>query len=130
MAFVLEAFRVSLLSSIHTGTLPMSAVSFSPISTTDFVAQHNAQYAKLLARRGYSTVYFAQNNSRACEIMLAKWGFFFSENFDMKMYIAHDLMLGAGVVTKRVRNSKCAMLHAHVTVACKTPSQTQPTFFY
>ena len=29
------------------------------------VAQHNAQYAKLLARRGYSTVYYAQNNSRA-----------------------------------------------------------------
>ena len=35
------------------------------------VAQHNAQYAKLLLRRGNSTVYFAQNNIRPCEIMLA-----------------------------------------------------------
>ena len=29
------------------------------------VAQHNTQYAKLLARRGYSTLYYAQNNSPA-----------------------------------------------------------------
>ena len=36
------------------------------------VAQHNAQYAKLLPRRGYSTVYYAQKNCRACEIMLAR----------------------------------------------------------
>ena len=31
------------------------------------VAQHNAQYAKLLVRQGYSTVYYAQSNSRAFE---------------------------------------------------------------
>ena len=35
------------------------------------VTQHNAQYARLLSRWGYSTVYNAQNNSRAYEIMLA-----------------------------------------------------------
>ena len=35
------------------------------------VTQHNAQYAKLLPRRGYSTVYYAQNNSGTYEIMLA-----------------------------------------------------------
>ena len=29
------------------------------------VTQHNVKYAKMLARRGYSTVYYAQNNSRA-----------------------------------------------------------------
>ena len=33
------------------------------------VAQHNAQYAKLLLRRGYSTIYYAQNNSHAFEII-------------------------------------------------------------
>ena len=35
------------------------------------VAQHNAQYTKLLVRQGYSTVYYAQNNSCAYKIMLA-----------------------------------------------------------
>ena len=35
------------------------------------MAQHNAQYLKLLPCRGYSTVYHAQNNSCAYEIMLA-----------------------------------------------------------
>ena len=35
------------------------------------VAQHNAQYAKLLVHRGYRTIYYAQKNSRAYEIILA-----------------------------------------------------------
>ena len=34
------------------------------------VAQHKVQYAKLLPHQGYSTVYYAENNSRACKIML------------------------------------------------------------
>ena len=36
------------------------------------MAQRDApQYTKLLLRRGYSTVYYARNNSCACEIILA-----------------------------------------------------------
>ena len=35
------------------------------------VVHHNAQYAKLLARQGFSTVYYAQNNPRASENLLA-----------------------------------------------------------
>ena len=34
-------------------------------------AQLNAQYAKSLVHRGYRTVYYAQKNSRAYEIILA-----------------------------------------------------------
>ena len=35
------------------------------------VAKHNTQYETLLVLRGYSTVYYAQNNSRVYRIMLA-----------------------------------------------------------
>ena len=40
------------------------------------VAQHNAQYTKLLARRGYSTVYYAQNNSRTFVKLCLQSSFF------------------------------------------------------
>ena len=33
------------------------------------VAQHNAQYLKLLVHQGYSTLYYAQNNSPTYEML-------------------------------------------------------------
>ena len=67
MAKRLLSLRVCVAKSIHSH------------DNATRMAQHNAQYAKLLARRGYSTVYYAQNNSRAfvnyaCEVrFLSIW---------------------------------------------------------
>ena len=44
--------------------------------------------------------------------------------------IAHDLIPGAGVITKRARNSKFSMHNFRITAACKIPSHTQSTVFY
>ena len=46
-------------------------IGASTTMTTPHVVQRNTQNAKLLVRRGYSTVYYAQNNPRSCEIILA-----------------------------------------------------------
>ena len=54
------------------------------------VAQHNPQYAKLLLRRGYSTVYHAQNNSCTYEIMLANWNTGFDTCFFGQWKVVRD----------------------------------------
>ena len=49
-----------------------------------------------------------------------------------KLTIAHNLILGAAIVTKCVGNNKYAMHrpNMHVTAACKTPSHTQSKASY
>ena len=47
-----------------------------------------------------------------------------------KAAIAHNLIPGAGVITKRAHNSKFSMHNVHVTAAYKIPSHTQSTVFY
>ena len=46
-----------------------------------------------------------------------------------KPSIAHNLMLGASVITNRARNNKFAMHNVRIIAACKTPSHTQSTVF-
>ena len=60
--------HIWLKTSLDTGE---EVIIFTCLYNATRMAQHNAQYVKLLACRDYSTVYYAQNNSCACEIMLA-----------------------------------------------------------
>ena len=78
MAKRLISLRVCVARSIHNH------------DNTTRAAQRNAQYAKLLVRRGYSTVYYAQNNSRA----FVKSSFFIGklryENVYKKEYVLNS----------------------------------------